>query len=281
MEITVIIPNYNSGKYIEDTLNSLTAQTHQNWTALVFDDGSTDSSFAIIEDFAARDTRIKPLRRADGTNKGLAQTLKAALGHVKTEYTAFLECDDIWHADYLEQKISILHKSPGVNIIFNDAELFGTPGRVKKLNFYYAAVKLYLRILNPFTNDYSLLFPLFTFNPVPTFSCVLARTSLLENMDFNPPFAPWLDRWLWLQLCFKNKFYFINKKLTRWRLHDKSHTMQTLADIKKYEQPFNAAAQKIYLQNLGAVKFYAVKYISIILELVFNVFALPIKLIFR
>ena len=278
MEITVIIPNYNSGEYIEDTLNSLLAQTHKNWTALVFDDGSTDNSPALIEIFAARDKRIKLLRHA---NKGLAQTLKAALGQVKTEYTAFLECDDIWRADYLEQKISILRKNPSVNIIFNDIELFGTPKRVKKLNLYYKAVKLYLKILNPLTNNYKLVFPLFTFNPVATFSCILARAALLENLDFNPPFAPWLDRWLWLQLCFKNKFYFINKKLTRWRLHDKSHTMQTLADIKKYEQPFSAAAQKIFLQNLRAGKFYAIKYISLILELVFNTVVLPVKLIFK
>jgi len=281
MEITVIIPNYNSEKCIEDTLNSLLAQTYKNWTALVFDDGSADNSPALIEGFAARDTRIKLLRHPGCMNKGLAQTLKAALGCVKTKYAAFLECDDIWRADYLEQKISILRANPHASIIFNDVELFGTPRRVKKLNLYYKAVKLYLRILNPFTNNYSLVIALQTLNPIMTFSCVMAQTSLFENLDFNPPVAPWLDKWLWTQLCFKNKFYFINKKLTRWRLHDKSYTMQSLADIKKHGPTFDSAAQKMFLQNLGPVKFYTAKYLRKIPGLIFNIAMLPVKLILK
>ncbi|MDR1124396.1 MAG: glycosyltransferase [Elusimicrobiota bacterium] len=281
MEITVIIPCYNCAQYLAETLNSLLAQTHEKWRALVFDDGSTDGSLAIAQSFANKDARITILRHAGGVNKGLAQTVKAAIAGVKTPYAAFLECDDIWRPDYLAAHAAALRANPGIKIIFNDVEPFGTPARVRKLRLYYKSVKLYLKFLNPLTQNYNLVFPLFLFNPVPSFSCVTARAELLEKLDFNPPFAPWLDRWLWLQLCFKNKFYFIDKKLTRWRLHDASLTMQTLDGIKKYGRAFDKAAEAAYLQNLGLAKYCLIKYASLALDLGFTLLMLPLRLILR
>jgi glycosyltransferase involved in cell wall biosynthesis len=279
MEITVIIPSYNCKRYIEETLSSLFAQSYKSWRAIVFDDGSSDGSFELLQNIAAQNPKIKLLHRAGGANKGLAQTLQEALAEVKTKYAAFLEQDDLWRPDYLEQKAALLKENPGVKIIFNGVEPFGTPSRVRKLNIYYKAVNFYLKILNPFKKNYNLSFALFTFNPVPTFSCVLAETALFKDLDFCTPFGPWLDRWLWLQLAFKNKFYFTPAKLTRWRLHAKSHTVKTLGDIGRHALPFNESAQKFYLRRYGLFKFYAVKYISLVLELLFAVLSLPLKLL--
>ncbi|MDR0734116.1 MAG: glycosyltransferase [Elusimicrobiota bacterium] len=281
MEITVIIPCYNCERYLAETLNSLLAQTNEKWRALVFDDGSADGSLAIAQSFADNDARIKILRHAGGVNKGLAQTIKAAFAHVKTPYVAFLECDDIWQPDYLAAKTAALRANADAKIIFNDVELFGTPARARKLNIYYKAVKLYLQLLNPFKQNYNLVFPLFLFNPIPTFSCVLARAELLKKLNFNPPFAPWLDRWLWLQLCFKNRFYFVDKKLTRWRLHDKSLTMRTLRDIRQNGRAFDKAAEAMYLQNLGLLKYCLIKYCSLALDLGFTLLTLPLRLLIR
>jgi hypothetical protein len=109
----------------------------------------------------------------------------------------------------------------------------------------------------------------------------LLETKLLENLDFKTPFAPWLDRWLWAQLSFKNRFYFLNKKLTNWRLRDESYTMRTTRDIKKYELPFDAAINKVYKDNLPPAKYYFVKYLSQAFDLVFALFILPLKLLYR
>ena len=281
MEITVIIPCYNCEQYLAETLNSLLAQTHGEWQALVFDDGSADGSLAAARAFADKDARIKILRHEGGVNKGLARTLQAALARVKTPYAAFLECDDIWQPDYLAQKTAALRSNPDIKIIFNDVAPFGTQARARRLSLYYKAVKLYLKLLNPFTQNYNLVFPLFLFNPVLTFSCVLARTELLEKLDFNPPFAPWLDRWLWLQLCFKNRFYFIDEKLTRWRLHDNSLTMRTLPDIGQNGRAFDKAAEAMYLKNMGLPKYCLIKYSSLALDLGFTLLALPLRLLLR
>ena len=280
MEITVIIPSYNCHGHLEKAIKSVMGQSFKNWQLIVFDDGSTDNSLQLIETLAKNNSKIKLLRHPGGINKGLPETLKKALSCVKTKYTAFLECDDYWHQDYLKEKAAVLQANPEVKIIYNNVSLFGTLARVKKLNLYYKAVNLYMRLLNPGRQNYNLNFALFLFNPVATFSCVLLETALLEHANFTPPFSPWLDRWLWAQLSFKNRFYYLNKKLTNWQLRAGSFTMQTVKEINKNQIPFDNALDSLYAQNLPAGKYYTVKYISQILDLLFNLIIFPFKIIY-
>lgn len=248
MEITVITASYNCQNTIEETIKSVLAQSYGKWRLIVFDDGSTDSSPQIIRKYAQQDERIKLLSHPNGRNMGLQETLKKAISCAKTDYVAFLECDDIWHKDYLKEKLAFLSQNPQVEIIFNDVECFGNESRRKKLALFNKAVKIYLKILNPFSNAYNLNFPLMAFNPIPTFSCVMMKTALAESYGFQSPFAPMTDYYLWARLSFKRKFYFIDKKLTRWRLSEKSYTMRSLAD-KKGEKELAKALKTLYRKN--------------------------------
>lgn len=248
MEITVITASYNCQNTIEETIKSVLAQSYGKWRLIVFDDGSTDSSPQIIHKYAQQDERIKLFSHPDGKNLGLRETLKKALSCVKTDYVAFLECDDIWHKDYLKEKLDFLSQNPQAEIIFNDVQCFGNEDRRKKLALFNRAVKIYLNILNPFSNAYNLNFPLMAFNPIPTFSCVMMKTALAESYGFQSPFAPMTDYYLWARLSFKRKFYFIDKKLTRWRLSEKSYTMRSLAD-KKGEKELAKALKTLYRKN--------------------------------
>ena len=248
MEITVITASYNCQNTIEETIKSVLAQTCGKWKLIVFDDGSSDLSAQIIRKYAQQDERIKLLSHPNGRNLGLQETLKKALSCVKTDYVAFLECDDIWHKDYLKEKLAFLSQNPQAEIIFNDVQCFGNEDRRKKLALFNRAVKIYLNILNPFSNAYNLNFPLMAFNPIPTFSCVMMKTALAESYGFQSPFAPMTDYYLWARLSFKRKFYFIDKKLTRWRLSEKSYTMRSLAD-KKGEKELAKALKTLYRKN--------------------------------
>ena len=104
MEISIITASYNCQDTIKETLDSVLSQTYKNWRLIVFDDGSKDSSLDIIRRYAQSDGRIQLLRHPGGANKGLPQTLQKALACVKTEYAAFLECDDILDKNYLKEK---------------------------------------------------------------------------------------------------------------------------------------------------------------------------------
>ncbi|MDR1684155.1 MAG: glycosyltransferase family 2 protein [Elusimicrobiota bacterium] len=272
MEITIIIPVFNGAKHLQAAIESALAQSAPAREIIVFDDGSSDGSLQLAQSYP----QLRVLTHPGNANKGLAATIKAALNCAKTPYAAFLEQDDIMESGNLKIKLDLLRRNKDIALLYNAVEPFGTPARVKKLSLYFKAAAMYTRLFNG-----NLVFPLFSFCPVPTFSCLLCKTDILAGLDYNTPLPAWTDRWLYTQLCFKTRFNYLPQKLTRWRLHNESQTMATLQDTLQKERAFNAAKDALYLKNLGAVKFYAVKYASLLLSLIFNIAALPIKLLFR
>ncbi len=90
--ISVLIPVYNAGKYLAETLASIKNQTYSNLEIICIDDGSTDKSLAILQEFAQKDPRFKIISRA---NKGVANTRNQLLQESKGEYIAFVDSDDI------------------------------------------------------------------------------------------------------------------------------------------------------------------------------------------
>ena len=104
--ISIIIPAYNSERYLADTLTSVLAQTFSSWEALVVIDPQTeDQTSTIAEQFALRDDRIRIFR---GTQPGVAATRNLALRTARGEYLAFLDSDDRWEPTKLAFQITAM-----------------------------------------------------------------------------------------------------------------------------------------------------------------------------
>lgn len=89
--ISVIIPTYNASKFLRKALDSLIAQTFTDWEALCVNDGSTDDSLAIMQEYAAKDSRFRIL---DGPNGGYGKAMNRGLDAATGKYMALLEPDD-------------------------------------------------------------------------------------------------------------------------------------------------------------------------------------------
>lgn len=97
--ISVVLPVYNGEKYLVSAIESVTAQTCQNWELLIIDDGSSDGSPAICERYAEMDSRIKVFHQPNGgVNSARAKGVDNAAG----KYLAFLDADDRFEPDALE-----------------------------------------------------------------------------------------------------------------------------------------------------------------------------------
>lgn len=105
--ISIVVPVYNTEKYIAETIESVIAQTYDNWELLLIDDGSTDSSRKIIESFVEKDSRIKYHYKENG---GQASARNLGVKKANGEYIAFLDSDDIWLPKKLEHQIEELIK---------------------------------------------------------------------------------------------------------------------------------------------------------------------------
>ncbi|MBQ6972234.1 MAG: glycosyltransferase family 2 protein [Synergistaceae bacterium] len=89
--ISVIIPVYNTEKYLAKCVDSVTAQTYNNLEILLIDDGSADSSGKICDDYARKDSRVRVIHQ---TNKGLAEVRNVGIREAKGEWVLFVDSDD-------------------------------------------------------------------------------------------------------------------------------------------------------------------------------------------
>lgn len=97
--ISIIIPVYNVPEYIGECLDSVTAQSYHDIEILLVDDGSTDGSGRICDEYASRDSRIKVLHRRNG---GPSVARNAALDECRGEYVTFIDADDVVSPQYIE-----------------------------------------------------------------------------------------------------------------------------------------------------------------------------------
>jgi glycosyltransferase involved in cell wall biosynthesis len=109
--VSVIIPAYNSEGYLASTLDSVRDQTLPAWELIVYDDGSTDGTVAVAEQYAARDRRI---RVGSGANAGVAAARNQgfAMSDPRSDYVIFLDNDDQWEPDALATLVGVLDAHP-------------------------------------------------------------------------------------------------------------------------------------------------------------------------
>jgi glycosyltransferase involved in cell wall biosynthesis len=116
MKISVVIPAYNAAATVEATLNSVFAQTMPPYEILIFDDGSTDNTPAILESFKSR---ARVFRQ---TNHGVAYARNFLCKQAGGDVVAFLDADDIWHPLYLETQCKAIEKHPEAVAYFTEHE---------------------------------------------------------------------------------------------------------------------------------------------------------------
>lgn len=104
--VSILIPTYNTEKFIRATLQSVQNQTYSNWEMILVDDASTDQTVVIIEEFAQNDERIKLFKLEKNSGNGFARNI--ALDKASGKYIAYLDADDLWFPEKLEKQIRFL-----------------------------------------------------------------------------------------------------------------------------------------------------------------------------
>lgn len=113
--ISVIIPTYNRAHFISETLNSIIAQTYQNWECLIIDDGGTDNTLEVITPFLEKDKRFQYLKRPEKYLKGASGCRNHGLDIAKGDYIQFCDDDDLLHPMKLKLQLEPLFKNEELN----------------------------------------------------------------------------------------------------------------------------------------------------------------------
>jgi len=205
--ISVIMPAYNVEKFIGEAVESILVQTLSDFEFIIINDGSTDKTLQIIEDYARRDDRIIVISRK---NKGIVDSRNEGIQKARGEYIAKMDADDISSPERFERQIKFLKD--------NDLDICGSAIR-------RFSNKRDLRVQYYPNNDQDIKFLLlfinsFAHSTVMIKSCVFQELSYRSDMH-KDHVAHTQDYQLWVDMALKNfKMGNMNQVLLRYRVHD-------------------------------------------------------------
>ncbi len=215
MNISVAIATYNGEKYIRKQIDSILNQTLQPSEIIICDDGSTDSTCDIIENYKKTENISFYTNK---TNLGYVKNFEKALSLCSYNLIALADQDDIWREDKLE----ILSKEIGSNIlIFSDMKLIDDNDKIIAESF-----ENYQKIWYPESADIRLA-SIFWENYLTGCSCMIKKELYNECFPFPNEFPH--DYWLAIRAASLNKIKHIDEKLTYYR----KHSSNTIGALKK------------------------------------------------
>jgi glycosyltransferase involved in cell wall biosynthesis len=140
MKVSVVIPTFNRGYILADALRSALEQSYSNIEILVIDDGSTDNTREIVEQFDGQ--RIRYIRH--DKNRGCSAAYNTGIAAATGQLIAFLDSDDIWKTNYLETLVAFLARHPEADLVFCDTEIKSENGNIPSL---IALMKSFSKVL--------------------------------------------------------------------------------------------------------------------------------------
>jgi len=117
--VSIVTPCLDAAAFLGEAIESVLAQTCPDWEMIIVDDGSTDGSLAIAQDYASREPfRIRLLRHEKGGNRGKAASRNYGIEHARGRFLAFLDADDVYLPGKLARQVPIAEAHPGAALVY-------------------------------------------------------------------------------------------------------------------------------------------------------------------
>jgi glycosyltransferase involved in cell wall biosynthesis len=235
--VSVAICLLNSSRFIDETLESVFAQTFDDYEVILVDDGSTDGCADAIER-QYKDRRLTIVRQP---HRGLSIARRVSIATASGDYVAFLDHDDLWLPDKLERQVAAAQADPSVALLFSDCLYIDEGGRpLSRLSDEYGLAGLDLNG----TRGYAELLRRGCFVWQST---VMAQTTALRSVDSFKPAYPYIaDYDTWLQLARRYHIHYTPDVLAKYRVHGNQFTTRcpeiTLADHRHLLGPLSRTA---------------------------------------
>jgi len=213
-EITVITIVYNGERYIKEAIDSILNQTYKDFEYVIVDNNSTDSTPAILKDYAQKDRRIKIIIESE---QGILYARNAGLKVARGEWIAVLDADDIALPDRLECQLNLVRENPDVVLVGSGLILIDENGRSLRKYSY--------------PNDHSSLVERLENHKAffPQSSALIRRSSVMKLNGYR--FSSAEDYDLWLRLSMEGKIACIQEPLIKLRryVHSNSYRIEQRA----------------------------------------------------
>lgn len=211
--LSILMPTYNGAQYLREQVDSILAQRFGDFELVTIDDGSTDDTRNLLDEYARRDSRVRVLA-AEG-NRGQVVRLGELLDASEAPLLAMSDQDDVWHLD----KLSLLIDGLGdAGLAFGPSALIDGAGQSLGRTLLHTAPPL------P-ANDHRLIY---LFKPVVSAHAMVVRRRHLSPMAFRR--GHWFDQLIGLDSVFSAGVRFIREAVTLHRMHDANQCNGDAAD---------------------------------------------------
>lgn len=207
--ISIIIPTYNSAKFIVHALQSIFSQTYQDFEIIVIDDGSTDATKAVLEPYLDR------LYYVYQENAGESSARNHGLSLAKGEYIAFLDADDLYKPNKLERQLSVFLKDSSIDVVYNDVEVVDE-------NLQFISI---LKSEEVYETEQDFLCMLLVRQIVPgPASIMLKRECIDSGIRYPEQYKNAEDYQFIIELAMHHRFKYLEEALYVYRRHSKNLT---------------------------------------------------------
>lgn len=211
--IDILLATYNGANFLEDQLKSIVAQTHTDWNLLISDDGSTDSTRQIIDQFIQQhSTKARYINQKAKGNA--SENFLGILEHSKSNYIAFCDQDDLWEPTKLEKSITLLkhlEKSDRKALVFSDMHVVSEKLEVIDQSF------LQRQRLNPaWSNEKYKVFA----QSIAAGCTMLFTRALVEDLYPIDSNIFQHDHWIMIHAASNGKIGYLDAKTVHYRQHD-------------------------------------------------------------
>lgn len=203
--VSIVLPVYNADEYIGHSIDSLLNQTFEDFEIVAINDGSTDQSASVLQQY--KDPRLKIFHNSE--NLGLISTLNKGIELARGKYIARIDADDCALSHRLETQVRLLEKDPGTVLVFSARTAIDNDGN--KVSTHNLVV----------SGDELIRWKLLTGNFI-THSSVIFRAEAIPIPLFNHQYLYAEDYAAWLLLLSKGKFDSIKEPLVQYRFHGAS-----------------------------------------------------------
>ena len=124
--VSIVLPIYNGEQYMRQSIDSILAQTYDNWELLILDDCSTDKTSIIANEYVVNDARIRYYR--NDRNLRLPRNLNKGFSLAKGEYLTWTSDDNRYMPDAIESMVSVLRENPEIQFVFSDLNIIDEDG---------------------------------------------------------------------------------------------------------------------------------------------------------
>ena len=239
VKVSVIVPTYNRASVIKRALQSIYNQTYNDYEIIVVDDGSTDNTIEILEDERLRNPRLRYIRHKK--NMGVSIARNTGIINSAGKYIAFLDSDDEWHREKLEEQVRIMNSNENIGLVYTGSKIIYEGLNNEDIIPVFSGYIFNKLLERNFIAASSVMVPKGIFNEIGLFD---ERLKIMQDWD------------MWLRISKRYLIIPVKKVLIKYYVHEKRISSNLVYRLHDYASIFRKYKDKIYSLGLSDKYYY-------------------------